>query len=72
MVHKMKTSRTVTGGNQRALIISFTVTYPESEAKLLIRRRGSRKDVEEACNICDHTRLSIEDPETYISKACVP
>lgn len=71
-MHKMKTSRAVTGGNQRALIISFTVTYPESEAKPLIRRRGSRKDVEEESNNCDHTQLSIEDPETYISKKCVP
>lgn len=72
LVHKMKTSRTVTGGNQRALIISFTVTYPESEAKLLIRGRGSRKDVEEPCNICDHTWMFTEDPETYKSKECVP
>lgn len=71
-MHKMKTSRAVTGGNQRALIISFTVTYPESEAKLLIRRKGSRKHVEVACNICDHTRLSVEDPKTYISKECIP
>jgi len=68
----MKTSCAVTGGYQRALIISFTVTYPESEAKLLIRRRGSRKNVEEACNVCDHTRLSTEDPKTYISKEYVP
>lgn len=72
LVHKMKTSRAVTGGNQRALIISFTVTNPESEGKLLIRRRVSRKEVEEACSICDNTRLSIEDPETHISKERVP
>lgn len=71
LVHKMKTSRTVTGGNQRALIISFTVTYPESEAKLLIRRRGGRKDVKEPCNICDHTWMLTEDPETHKSKECV-
>lgn len=71
-MHEMKTSRAVTGGNQRALVISFTVTYPESEAKPLIRRRSSRKDMEEACNVCDHTQLSIEDPETYISKECIP
>lgn len=72
LVHKVKTSRTVAGGDQRALIISFTVTYPESEAKLLIRRRGSRKDVEEPCNICDHTWMFTEDLETYKSKECVP
>lgn len=39
LMHKMEASCTVTGGDQRALIISFTVADPKVEDKLVSERR---------------------------------
>lgn len=45
LMHKMKASCAVTGGDQRAFVISFTVADPVAEDKLISGRRAhSRED----------------------------
>lgn len=43
-MHKMEAPCTVAGGDQRALIISFTVADPVVEGNLVSKRRASKRN----------------------------